>query len=163
MNEREQELFPPPSLFPSYVLTYFSGEIRCRLASREQKKTKQKKRSVLGPSTSLIIRYTRNGSSYGPHLIFCRGHITEKPRSSWAKTKLRKRHKYCLSGLCKIADATPPLTDLIVFEPLISDFGIHLEIPRTAFDDDVDCCVAIESEMFASENQFGRILDPTGI
>lgn len=50
---------------------------------------------------------------------------------------------------------------LIVFEPLISDFGIHLEIPRTAFDDDVDC--AIESEMFASENQFARILDPTGI
>jgi hypothetical protein len=67
-----------------------------------------------------------------------------------------------LSGLCKIADDSSLNGYLIVFEPLISrDFGIHLKIPRTAFCDDVDC--AIESKMFASENQFGRILDPTGI
>jgi hypothetical protein len=51
------------------------------LSGTKEKQTKKnkKKRSVLGPSISLIIRYTiRNGSSYGPnHLIFCRGHITK--------------------------------------------------------------------------------------
>jgi hypothetical protein len=164
MNEREQELSPTP-LFPSYVLTFFFHEISgVDLPLGNKRKQKKKKRSAYTRPV-YFVNYSvhkkriklRSPSHFLPRshhqfLVFGR-------KQNWERDK-----NIVLSGLCKIADdATPPLTDIWLYLSLLisNDFGIHLEIPRTAFDDDVD--YAIESEMFESENQFGRILDPTGI